>query len=1328
MQGSLEVVILSVRGWRPDVRIGDGANNADYIIPYNTMATVQVSATEFFPNTSAPDGVRIFQYEWVLPAGMSSPFGQGTFLAGNTIYITPTSACVSIDGVLRVRARNFNCGLGNEHNGAFRDITIRRNRPALTLTASHQTVPWGTQTPVRFTVGSIPGAERYEWEVVSGFTVSGIQSQGHSPIDLVHAGCENGIVRVWAMCGGNRIAHEEITVYVTGATASSISGPATICVTGTFTVVNTNFSVTSWSVTPGFIIDNSDTFSATVRAASLNGQTGTLTAKVSGCPITKEVQACDITGVVISGPAVILGNAEEVFQIRNLLSIPNARIRWTGNENIQILGGLNQSTVRVRRANTVSCGSGWLTATIEIPGSSPITLYKSFTVGPVLSSFGRLCGNATVEFDVVGIPSHFCPNHTLIEWESSNNITILPPLSTQSHTSRNVRRTSSTQNQGPGWVRATINIPGELRTTVTKNIADCAPPPPPLRPLTLSGPTALVGFTEAEYEIRGIPYNPNTRIYWTSSPNIRIVGPRKRKQATTIRVRSFSPTHEQESGWVSATVHVPGYLPSVTTINVNVSPTVISGPVRLCGSSFGEFEIMGIPFGSNAQVHWTTSPNIKIVLIKSANYHRIRTKRGSPTFPQESGWVKATVQMPGLQGIVLIQDIENCPPPPEIIPTLNISGPTQLCGSIIGDYQLLTHPYVPNTQVRWSSSWGIQILNPQEQTLTNRARRTSPTQNQGAGWIAATVDVPGMDIQTIFLNITTCPPPPTLSISGPTQFCGHTIGEFEVMGIPLGSNTQVHWTTSPNIEIVLIKSVHNHSIRARRVSPTHDQGAGWVRATVEIPGFQPIVVTRNIVVCPPPLPVLSISGPSQLCGNTVQEYEVIGIPFGSNARVHWSSSSCIELLFLLKKKHAVTMRATRFPIRFPQTAGSITATVEIPGLQPIVVTKNIVACAPSPPNLSISGPTQLCGHTIGQYEVMGIPSSFNAQVNWTSSNNIMILDPEKQTAINRAMRSHDQGSGWVRATVEIPGLQPVVVTKNVAACPPPPTLSISGPTTLCGHTIGEFEVMGAGTNVPITWASSANIRRAFPKKKNPRVLRAIRTFPTHDQGAGWVRAFVHIPGFQPIVVTKNIAACASPPPPVTPTLSISGPTRLCGHAIEEFEVRMTPFIPNTRVYWGSSRNIRLMAPGKHYLSNIATRASPTSGQESGWIEATVMVPGFDNIILTKQIMDCPGLWRFDIPEFSMLFENIIVFPNPADNTLVIDLTQQTEADLLDVRTTSDVIYDIRLFNAQGFIVRRQQARTGRVEFDVSNLPEGTYYLHIDRNNEIEKIQIIVRRQ
>jgi len=85
-------------------------------------------------------------------------------------------------------------------------------------------------------------------------------------------------------------------------------------------------------------------------------------------------------------------------------------------------------------------------------------------------------------------------------------------------------------------------------------------------------------------------------------------------------------------------------------------------------------------------------------------------------------------------------------------------------------------------------------------------------------------------------------------------------------------------------------------------------------------------------------------------------------------------------------------------------------------------------------------------------------------------------------------------------------------------------------------------------------------------------------------------------------------------------------------------------------------------------------------------------------------------------------------PNPVSNILTIDLTQAaTSTPLSDRGRASETIFDIRLLNSHGMTVRQQRTQARSIQFDVSNLPEGTYYLHIEHGGEIEMHQIIVQR-
>ncbi len=78
----------------------------------------------------------------------------------------------------------------------------------------------------------------------------------------------------------------------------------------------------------------------------------------------------------------------------------------------------------------------------------------------------------------------------------------------------------------------------------------------------------------------------------------------------------------------------------------------------------------------------------------------------------------------------------------------------------------------------------------------------------------------------------------------------------------------------------------------------------------------------------------------------------------------------------------------------------------------------------------------------------------------------------------------------------------------------------------------------------------------------------------------------------------------------------------------------------------------------------------------------------------------------------------VIYPNPVSNILNIDLEQTiTQANALESVTGAkqlkqDKTYDIRLYDSQGNLLRHAKAKGGKVEFNVENLSNGIYFLHI----------------
>jgi hypothetical protein len=88
-----------------------------------------------------------------------------------------------------------------------------------------------------------------------------------------------------------------------------------------------------------------------------------------------------------------------------------------------------------------------------------------------------------------------------------------------------------------------------------------------------------------------------------------------------------------------------------------------------------------------------------------------------------------------------------------------------------------------------------------------------------------------------------------------------------------------------------------------------------------------------------------------------------------------------------------------------------------------------------------------------------------------------------------------------------------------------------------------------------------------------------------------------------------------------------------------------------------------------------------------------------------------------------------VYPNPVSDILHVDIQTSAATQNRSVAPQQPAAtYDIRLYNGQGVIVRQATSKAGNLEINVSNLPNGFYYLHIydGLNDKPEVQQIIVR--
>ncbi|MFT3737645.1 MAG: hypothetical protein QM786_02705 [Breznakibacter sp.] len=93
------------------------------------------------------------------------------------------------------------------------------------------------------------------------------------------------------------------------------------------------------------------------------------------------------------------------------------------------------------------------------------------------------------------------------------------------------------------------------------------------------------------------------------------------------------------------------------------------------------------------------------------------------------------------------------------------------------------------------------------------------------------------------------------------------------------------------------------------------------------------------------------------------------------------------------------------------------------------------------------------------------------------------------------------------------------------------------------------------------------------------------------------------------------------------------------------------------------------------------------------------------------------------------------YPNPVADVLYVEIDgaayESASASYLAATGTraqnGDPTFDLRLYNPYGYLLRSAKAKGGRVQLNVSGLPNGIYYLHVHdgSGNRLEMHQIVV---
>ena len=342
------------------------------------------------------------------------------------------------------------------------------------------------------------------------------------------------------------------------------------------------------------------------------------------------------------------------------------------------------------------------------------------------------------------------------------------------------------------------------------------------------------------------------------------------------------------------------------------------------------------------------------------------------------------------------------------------------------------------------------------------------------------------------------------------------------------------------------------------------------------------------------------------------------------------------------------------------------------------IKKNIVqACIPY-----ISGPTSMNVGSFAYFYVDEITQPYT----WDCSSHFTPVSgsPGQYTATGI-------GSGWIRVLVNGTEVARQDVIIN-------PLYTISGPASLnVGSPAGLYIV----SNPPpsFTWDYSSNLKL---KSYGP----GYGEFTALSTGPGWIRMLINGAEVGKHSVLVNPA-----------NYPITDPDKICYLNPATYTVTN-----GTATYW-------YIKPGHLYTitssnSTSATITTSANHGETGLLTVIVNGIGYDIMVLAT----C------DRGVGNTSDSYVLVYPNPVSDILNIEINaaafaeaQEMEQSITDGKCLQmNPVFDIRLYDVQSNLLRKAKTKSGAVQFNVENLLDGFYYLHIyDGINEIPVMRQIV---
>ena len=257
----------------------------------------------------------------------------------------------------------------------------------------------------------------------------------------------------------------------------------------------------------------------------------------------------------------------------------------------------------------------------------------------------------------------------------------------------------------------------------------------------------------------------------------------------------------------------------------------------------------------------------------------------------------------------------------------------------------------------------------------------------------------------------------------------------------------------------------------------------------------------------------------------------------------------------------------------------------------------------------------------------------------------------------------------------------VTVTKTIQVCN---QTAITGPSTVC-----TSDVYSITTGLSASWSVSSGFS-VYPATGVSTTV----TASSPNGQSGTVTAVVNGTTY-----TKSIEACSA---------YISGPDKICTTA--------------TYTLNGDQASYWQVAPPNlaSILSYNATSVTVSANSNNGAFGSVVAIlSGGGGIAKTVQTT---------CSKSNSNGYNFWIYPNPVDDILYIEIDVDAATQTSGIQSNkTKLVFDVRLYDGKNNLLLQQKTKGGTVEFNVSNLPDGIYYLHIydGVNSKPEMQQIVV---